>query len=155
MKPFLILLLLVSNAAAAQRTDTIRERSVYMINGLPADSSDLPGLKIRKMDVIGGRRAVAAGMQPGMRLVLIQLEEQEFDVSGFVTDQQGHPLRKAKTVSLNGGFRKAHINDRGRFNIQGVKAGTRLTFTHKGYRNGRLDVFKQPDSSITVKLQRN
>ena len=155
MKPFLILLLLVSGVAAAQQRDSAKGRSVFVINGLPADSSDLHGLKIRKMDVLGGPRAAAAGMLPGMRLVVIQLEDQEFDVTGFVTDQYGKPVRGVKTTSTGGGYRKARINSRGRFYIQGVKAGTRLDFTRKGYSAGKLNVFKQPDSPITVKLQRN
>ncbi|RPE13613.1 carboxypeptidase regulatory-like domain-containing protein [Chitinophaga lutea] len=155
MNPFLILLLLVSTAAAAQQTDTAKSRSIYLVNGLPADSADLRGLKIRKMDVIGGQRAMAAGMLPGVRVIVIQLEEQEFDVSGLVTDQQGKPLRKVKAASSGGGYRKANIDNHGRFYIQGVKAGTRLSFTRKGYQTGKLDVFKQPDSLITVKLQRN
>lgn len=148
MKPFLILLLLFSSAAFAQQKDSTAGKSMFIINGLPADSAAMVGLKIKKMDVLSGARARAAG---GRRIVLVTLEEEQYDVSGTVTNSNGKPLAK---VTAAGHQTTVKTTRCGCFYLPGVKAGTQLTFSRKGYRSEVFDVFKRPDSLIRVKLQK-
>lgn len=148
MKPFLILLLLFSSAAFAQQKDSTAGKSMFIINGLPADSAAMVGLKIKKMDVLSGARARAAG---GRRIVLVTLEEEQYDVSGTVTNSNGKPLAKVTAAGYQTTVKTTRC---GCFYLPGVKAGTRLTFSRKGYRSEVFDVFKRPDSLIRVKLQK-
>lgn len=150
MKPFLILLLLFSSAGFAQQKDSTAGKSMFIINGLPADSAAMVGLKIKKMDVLSGARARAAG---GRRIVLVTLEDEQYDVSGTVTNSRGKPL--AKVTAIPSGQQTTVKTTRcGCFYLPGVKAGTRLTFSRKGYRSEVFDVFKRPDSLIRIKLQK-
>ncbi|AWO01523.1 hypothetical protein DLD77_07360 [Chitinophaga alhagiae] len=150
MKPFLILWLLLACCAAQAQENN---RSLYIINGKVADSADMAGLKIKKMDVLQGARAAGIMHAGGKRIILVTLEEELFDVQGMVTNNQGQPLRRVK-IKPDGGQKAVKTDRRGRFRIAALKTGSTLTVSRKGYRRETRNIFKRPDGVITVTLQK-
>lgn len=153
MKTFLLFLLLISTAGFAQQKDSLAKRSVYIINGRVVDSAAMTGVKFRKMDVLTGQRAEAAGILPGKRVILLQLENEQYNLFGIVTNSRGKPLGKA-AIKPDGNQQAVETDACGHFYLRGIRAGTRITVSRKGYRNGALDVYKRPDELMTVELQK-
>lgn len=151
MKSFLILwLLLASYPVLAQDNN----RSLYIINGKVADSADMAGLNIKKMDVLQGARAAGIMHAGGKRIILVTLIDEKFDVQGLVINEKGQPLHRVK-IRPDGRQKGVKTDRKGRFRMAALKTGSTLTVSRNGYRRKTRNIFKRPDGVITVTLQKD
>lgn len=141
MNRFLPFLLCISLTGFAQ------QRSVYIINGREADSADLAGAKIKKIDVVTGPRSAGMHERAGKRVLIVHLEDEQYNLFGIVTNERGKPVPNAKVNDVQ-------TDACGHFYLKGVKAGSRVTISRKGYADQFIDVYKRPDDLLTVQLKK-
>lgn len=135
------LLLCFSMVAAAQ------QKSVYIINGREVDSIDMVGVKVKKIDVATGPRASGMHERAGKRILIVHLEDEQYNIFGIVTNERGKPISNAKVDSVQ-------TDACGHFYLKGVKAGSRITICRKGYTDQFIDIYKRPDDLLTVTLKK-
>lgn len=135
------LLLFFSLSAAAQ------QKSVYIINGREVDSIDLVGVKVKKIDVATGPRASGMHERGGKRILIVHLEDEQYNIFGIVTNERGKPVSNATVGSVQ-------TDACGHFYLKGVKAGSRVTISRKGYADAFIDIYKRPDDLLTVLLKK-
>ncbi|MRG46521.1 hypothetical protein GFS24_15470 [Chitinophaga sp. SYP-B3965] len=141
MNRFLPFLLLFSLTGFAQ------QKSVYIINGREVDSADLAGVKVKKIDVVTGPRNTGMHERAGRRVLIVHLEDEQYNLFGIVTNERGKPVQNAKVNDV--------LTDAcGHFYLKGVKAGSRITISRKGYADQFIDVYKRPDDLLTVQLKK-
>lgn len=146
MNRFLPFLLLFSLTGFAQ------QKSVYIINGREVDSADLVGVKFKKIDVVTGPRNSGMHERAGKRILIVHLEDEQYNLFGIVTNERGKPMRGATALVENGAVVQA--DDCGHFYLKGVKAGSRITISRKGYADQFIDVYKRPDDLLMVQLKK-
>lgn len=141
MNRFLPLLLCFSLAGFAQ------QKSVYIINGREVDSAALAGAKIKKIDVVTGPRNTGMHERAGKRVLIVHLEDEQYNLFGIVSNESGKPIANAKVNDV--------LTDAcGHFYLKNVKAGSRITISRKGYADQFIDIYKRPDDLLTVRLQK-
>lgn len=143
MNRFLPFLLLFSLAGFAQ------QKSVYIINGREVDSADLAGAKVKKIDVATGLRSSGMHERGGKRVLIVHLEDEQYNLFGIVTNERGKPISHAKV-----GEGAVQTDACGHFYLKGVKAGSRITISRKGYADQFIDIYKRPDDLLTVRLRK-
>lgn len=141
MNRFLPFLLCFSLAGFAQ------QKSVFIVNGREVDSADLAGAKIKKIDVASGLRSTGMHERGGKRVLIVHLEDEQYNLFGIVTNERGKPIAHAKAGEV--------LTDAcGHFYLKGVKAGSRITISRKGYADQFIDIYKRPDDLLTVQLKK-
>jgi hypothetical protein len=141
MNRFLPFLLLFSLSGFAQ------QKSVFIINGREVDSADLVGVKIKKIDVATGLRSTGMHERGGKRVLIVHLEDEQYNLFGIVTNERGKPIAHAKVGTVQ-------TDDCGHFYLKGVKAGSRIMISRKGYADQFIDIYKRPDDLLTVQLKK-
>lgn len=126
-----------------------QQKSVFIINGREVDSADLVGVNVKKMDVASGPRASGMHNRAGKRVVIVHLEDEQYNLFGIVTNERGKSIENAKVTVETGVI---YTDACGHFYLKGVKAGSRITISRKGYGNEFIDIYKRPDDLLTVVL---
>lgn len=144
MNRFLPFLLLFSLAGFPGFT---QQKSVYIINGREVDSADMVGVKVKRIDVATGLRSAGMHERGGKRVLIVHLEDEQYNLFGIVTNERGKPIANAKVGEVQ-------TDACGHFYLKGVKAGSRIMISRKGYADQFIDIYKRPDDLLTVQLRK-
>ncbi len=154
----LLLCFLLSATAPSSPGDTVppanNPGALFVIRGRVVDSSVMTGVKVKKMKPLTGEKAISLyGERAKDGVVFVELEDETYNVMGLVKDKKGKPLSNV-TIIAEGETQRASSDACGHFHLRGVKAGTRLTIRKTGYSDQFLDVYKQPDDLLEIRLSK-